>query len=142
MSNKKNKQQRKHPPRGKHPPQKARTQAKKERGGWLTAAIIFVILHSFLVLGMIYGNNLLTGADVPPTWFILSILGAAIIDIIAAIALWRWKKWGLTLYFVGTAIVIVLGILATGAAMLWSFSRLLPFIIVGYIVRSKWELFE
>ena len=60
----------------------------------------------------------------------------------AGFALWRWKKWGLTLYLVGTVIVIVLGILATGAAMLWSFSRLLPFIIVGYIVRSKWENFE
>ena len=93
-------------------------------------------------MGIIYGNNLLTGADVPPTWFILSLIGASIIDIIAAIGLWQWKKWGLTLYLVGTVIVIVLGILATGAAMLWSFSRLLPFIIVGYIVRSKWEMFE
>ena len=141
MSSKQNKQHHNHPPRGKHT-QGKHTHAKKERGGWLTAAIVFVFLHSFLVLGAIYGNNLLTGADVPPTWFVLSIVGAAIVDIVAGIALLRWKKWGLTLYLVGTAIVIVLGILATGAAMLWSFSRLLPFIIVGYIVRSKWEYFE
>jgi hypothetical protein len=101
-----------------------------------------MVLHSLLVLGGIYGNNLLTGAALPPTWFILSIVGAAIADIVAAFALWRWKKWGLTLYLIATSVAIVLGILATGAAMMWSFSRLLPFIIVGYIVRSKWEYFE
>ena len=126
----------KHPPRAKHAP------AKKERGGWLTAAIIFVFVHSFLVLGYLYGNELLTGEATAPRWFLLSIVAAAVIDIIAGIALWRWKKWGLNLYLVGTVIVIVLGILATGMAMLWSFSRLLPFLIVGYIVRSKWEFFE
>ena len=79
--------------------------------------------------------NLLFGEALPPTWFILSVVAAAILDIVAAVALWRWKKWGLTLYLIATSIVIVLGILATGAAMLWSFSRLLPFIIVGYIVK-------
>lgn len=130
------KTQSKHPPRGK------KRQVKKERGPWLTLAIVLVVLHSLLVLAIIYGNNLLTGADVPPTWFILALLGAEVLDIVAAYGLWRWKKWGLTLYLVGTVIVIVLGIVATGAAMLWSFSRLLPFIIVGYIVRSKWDLFE
>ena len=101
-----------------------------------------MVLHGLLVLAGIYGNNLLFGQALPPTWFILSAVAAAILDIVAAVALWRWKKWGLTLYLIATSIVIVLGILATGAAMLWSFSRLLPFIIVGYIVRSKWEYFE
>ena len=136
MSSKQNKQHHKHPPQGKHAP------VHKKRGGWLTAAIIYMVLHSFLVLGAIYGNNLFTGAELPPTWFVLSIVGAAIADIVAAIALWRWKKWGLNLYLAATVVVIVLGILATGAAMYWSFSRLLPFIIVGYIVRSRWENFE
>ena len=91
----------------------------------------------------IYGNNLLTGAARTTNLVhVFRLVGAAIADIVAAFALWRWKKWGLTLYLVATSVVIVLGILATGAAMMWSFSRLLPFIIVGYIVRSKWEFFE
>ena len=141
MSSKKSKQHQKHPPRGKHT-KGHHSHAKKERGGWLTAAIVYMVLHSLLMLGGMYGNNLLTGAALPPTWFILSAVGAAIADIVAAFALWRWKKWGLTLYLISTSVIIVLGILATGAAMMWSFSRLLPFIIVGYIVRSKWEYFE
>lgn len=131
----------KHPPRGKQTKGKQR-KVKRERSIWLTLAIVFVVLHSVLVLGIIYGNNLLTGADLPPTWFILSLIGAEIVDIVAAYGLWTWKKWGLTLYLVGTVIVIVLGILATGAAMMWSFSRIVPFAIVGYIVRSQWEMFE
>ncbi len=141
MSSKQTKQHQKHPPRGKHT-QGKHSQVKKERGGLLTAAIIYVFLHSFLVLGAIFGNNLLMGADLPPTWFILSMIGAEIADIVAGIALWRWKKWGLTLYFAATVVVIALGVLATGAAMMWSFSRLFPFIIVGYIVRSRWQYFE
>jgi cation transport ATPase len=142
MSNKNNKRAAKHPPRAKNPSRTKRAPVKKERGGWLTAAIILVILHGFLMLGVIYGNNLLANEALPPTWFILSIVGAAIADIVAGIALWRWKKWGLTLYLVATVVVIALGVLATGYAMMWSFSRLIPFVIVGYIVRSKWEFFE
>lgn len=129
----------KHPPRSrkrKHQP------AKKDRGIWLTAAIVIVIIHGLAMLGVVYGQQLLRSADAPPTWFVLSIIAAAVADIVAGFALWKWKKWGLTLYFVSTIVVIVLGIMATGYAMMWSFSRLIPFVIVGYIVRSRWQYFE
>lgn len=115
---------------------------KKERGIWLTAAIVVVIIHGLAMLGIVYGQQLLRSADAPPTWFVLSIIVAAIADIVAGFALWRWKKWGLTLYLVSTIIVIALGIMATGYGLMWTFSRLIPFVIVGYIVRSRWQYFE
>lgn len=141
MSNKPRKQSHKHPPRGKHPAAK-QARVKRERGWLLIAAIVFVILHSFLVLAAVYGTERTGGQSNVPAWFYYAIIATAIADIVAGVALWQWKKWGLTLYFIGTIVVIVLGILATGAAMMWSFSRLIPFVIVGYIVRSKWEFFE
>jgi len=136
-SHKKQTHHQKHPPHAQHkPPQ-------KERGGWLTAAIVFVIIHGLLMLGIIYGNDLLQKTDVPlPSWFIPSVIAAAVGDVVAGIALWKWKGWGFYLYLVTTIVVIVLGIMATGYAMLWSFSRLLPFVIVGYIMRPKWKYFD
>ena len=135
------KQTHKHPPRGKRPPAK-QTRTKRERGWLLTAAIVFVVLHSFLVLAAVYGTERTGGQSPVPSWFYYAVIGTAVADIVAGVALWQWKKWGLTLYFIGTLVVIGLGILATGAAMMWSFSRIIPFVIVGYIVRSKWEYFE
>ena len=109
----------------------------------MAAAIIFVIIHGLLMLGVIYGNDLLQGTKTPlPSWFIPSVIAVAIADIVAGIALWRWKGWGFYLYLVATIVIIALGIMATGYAMLWSFSRLLPFVIVGYIMRSKWKYFD
>jgi len=138
MSNKQT-HTKKHPPRSKkshHQP------VHKERGILITAAVVVVIIHGLLMLGIIYGQQYLRQADGPPTWFVLSTIGAAIADVVAGIALWRWKKWGLTLYFVATLIVIGLGILATGYGMMWAFSRIIPFAIVGYIIRSRWQYFE
>ena len=140
MSNKKT-QTKHHPPRAKKSVAKPQP-VKKVRSIWLTAAIVIVIIHGLAMLGIIYGQELLRGADAPPTWFVLSILGATIADIVAGIALWRWKKWGLTLYLITTAIDIALGMMATGYGMMWVFSRLIPFVIVGYIVRSQWRYFE
>lgn len=143
MSSKKTAQHKKHTQHQKHPPHSKHKPTQKERGGWLTAAIVFVILHGLLMLGIIYGNDLLQGTDVPlPAWFVPSVIGVAVADIVAGIALWRWKGWGFYLYLVSTIVIIALGVLATGYAMLWSFSRLLPFVIVGYIMRPKWKYFD
>ena len=143
MSKKKNAQSQKHSHHQKHPPHAKHPPKQKERGGWLTAAIVFVILHGLLMLGIIYGNNLLQETAVPlPSWFVPSVIAAAIADVIAGIALWKWKGWGFYLYLVSTIVIITLGIMATGYAMLWSFSRLLPFVIVGYIMRPKWKYFD
>jgi len=143
MSKKKNAQSKKHSHHQKHPPHAKHPPKQKERGGWLTAAIVFVILHGLLMLGIIYGNNLLQKTAVPlPSWFVPSVIAAAIADVIAGIALWKWKGWGFYLYLVSTIVIITLGIMATGYAMLWSFSRLLPFVIVGYIMRPKWQYFD
>jgi len=139
MSNNKQTHAKKHPPRSKH---SKNHPVHKERGFWLAAAIVVVILHGLLMLGIIYGEQYLQQTDGPPTWFVLSTIAVAIADIVAGIALWRWKQWGLTLYLVATLVIIGLGIMATGYAMFWAFSRLIPFVIVGYIIRSRWQYFE
>jgi hypothetical protein len=143
MSNKKNTQKKKHTEHHKQPAHAKHEPKQKVRGGWLTAAIVVVILHGLMMLGIIYGNDYLQETPAKlPSWFIPSVVGVAIADIVAGIALWRWKGWGFYLYLVATIVIIALGILATGYAMLWSFSRLIPIVIVGYIMRPKWQYFD
>lgn len=141
MSQKKNAQHKKHQQHHKQPAHAKHAPKKKVRGGWLTGAIVLVILHGLMMLGVVYGNEYLLSNSVP-TWFVYSVIGVAIADIVAGVALWRWKGWGFYLYLVATIIIIGLGIMATGYGMLWSFSRLIPFVIVGYIMRPKWQYFD
>jgi hypothetical protein len=111
-----------------------------ERGGLLTAAIILVILHGLIILGVAYGESALRDLTMPP-WFVPAILGIAVADIVAGIALWYWKGWGFYLYLGATIAAIVLGVAASGFLM-FAFSRIIPFVIVGYIMRPKWKYFS
>lgn len=117
-----------------------RKQPKRERDGWLTFAIVMVIIHGLLMLGIAFGESGLRNTT-PPTWFVVSVIGVAIADIVAGIALWNWKGWGFYLYLGATIVAIALGLIATGSA-LFAFSRIIPFVIVGYIMRPKWPMFE
>lgn len=122
---------------------RSKKQQNKERGGWLTAAIIYVIIHGILMLAILFGEHsyIRQLPGLPPTWVIATLAGAAIADIIAGIALWRWKMWGFYLYLASIVAVMIIGLLATGSALL-AFSAIIPFAIVGYIMRPKWEFFE
>jgi uncharacterized membrane protein (DUF2068 family) len=60
--------------------------------------------------------------------------------VIAAIGIWNWKKWGIYLYLVSTAIGVVIGVIAVGPIAF--FSMLLPAILLGYLISAKWSYFE
>jgi hypothetical protein len=113
---------------------------KPERGCLLTGAIILVGISGVISLVTILGENGFQTANIP-TWFIAAAVGAAIADIVAAFGLWGWKKWAYYLYLGATIVSIVLGLLATGS-MLFAFSRIIPFAIVGYIIMPKWKYFD
>lgn len=112
----------------------------KERGLVLTLAIIYVIIHSLILLGVIVGENGLANLS-EHMLIIASTIAAGIVGIVAGIMLWRWKQLGLTLYLIATIGEIIAGLLITGS-MLFIFSAIIPFAIVGYIVRMSWAKFE
>lgn len=112
----------------------------KERGPWLTAAIILVIIHGLLLLGISFGENSLRNIPIPG-WFYLAVVGIAVADIVAGLALWRWKGWGFYLYLAASLVAMALGLLVTGS-LLFIFSRIVPVAIVGYVMRPKWKYFE
>jgi uncharacterized membrane protein AbrB (regulator of aidB expression) len=117
-----------------------RAPAAKKRGGWLSAWLVLMMIHglfsAFLVL---YLREQDEGVSAPWVLGILFLLAVA--HIIATLAIWEWKRWGLLLY-AGTIVVsIVVGLVLT-ASQLWVFHEVLPLAILGYLVKDKLPLFE
>lgn len=141
MSKSQHKKHQSHPKHQNHPTHgKQHSNKPKERGWALTLAIIYVILHGLVLVGVVIGEGGL--ADLSDRYvMIIVVLLAGILGAISGILLWQWKQLGLTLYLIATLGAIIAGLLITGS-MLFVFSAILPFAIVGYIVRMHWSNFE
>jgi hypothetical protein len=118
---------------------KAAGAAKKQRGGWLTAWLILMILHSAFATYLIMDLRKQQMGSVPLVLSILIVLNLA--DIVSAVAVWNWRKWGFTLYGISTLISIVLGLILTGTQLV-VFHDIIPFAILGYLLRRKWQYFD
>ena len=112
----------------------------KHRNTWLTVALVIVFLHGILMAAIFWTVR----PDVEKTWGNIAVwimILSAVGDIVAAVAMWLWKRWGIYLYglaAIGSAIVAVM---ASGDLFLL-FGALLPAIIVLYIVMMQGEKFE
>jgi len=126
----------------KSAPAKTNTQAKpaKQRNLLLTIALILVILHAILVLGLFWFGAPETQRVVGSIALWLTVL-SALGDVVAAVAMWFWKKWGIYLYGIATIAGGIGAMLATGS-MLFFFGAILPAIIVLYIVAMQRNKFE
>jgi hypothetical protein len=126
----------------KSAPAKTNTQAKpaKQRNLLLTIALILVILHAILVLGLFWFGAPETQRAVGSIALWLTVL-SALGDVVAAVAMWFWKKWGIYLYGIATIAGGIGAMLATGS-MLFLFGAILPAIVVLYIVAMQRNKFE
>lgn len=116
----------------------ART-APKERGTWLSLWLIVILLHGILASGLIWYLRAQRN-DPSPSWVLIILFVLAIADIVAALAAWNWRKWGLWLYAISTVVGIVVGLVLT-ASQLIVFHDIVPLAILGYLVRDKWSDF-
>lgn len=121
-----------------HPPAK---EIKKERGGWLTAALVWIIIRNAIVAVWIFtlgkNDNVTTG-----TVMTVLLILVALSDAISGIGMWYWKKWGLYLFAVSTVAGIVLHTLVLGAFVI--FYDITGPAILGYILstQDKYRYFE
>ncbi len=112
----------------------------KERGGWLSAWLILILLHGIFAAGLIW--YLRTQRDDPsPAWILLILFILAVADIVSAIAAWNWKKWGLWLYAISTVAGIAIGLVLT-ASQLIVFHDIVPLVILGMLIRDKRAYFD
>ncbi|MCO5187580.1 MAG: hypothetical protein M9928_02510 [Anaerolineae bacterium] len=112
----------------------------RERGRWLTAAICFVIGYGLALIVLVIMFDSTRGV-LAPGWLLPLVIGVGLAEIVAGIALWRWKMWGLYLYLAATIVAIFLAVLSAGS-LLVVYARIVPFAVVGYIIRPKWEHFD
>lgn len=113
--------------------------AAKERGIWLSLWLILILLHGIFASGLIWYLRS-QRSDPSPSWVLAILFLLAVADIVAALAAWKWKKWGLWLYASSTAVGIVIGLVLT-ASQLVVFHDIIPLLILGYLVRDKRDSF-
>ena len=108
----------------------------KYRGGCLSAFLILIIVYSAFATWLIWD---LMGQDrvraVP--WALPVLLVLSLADVVAAIGAWNWRKWGLVLYAISTAVSIVVGLILTGSQLI-VFHDIVPLTILGYLYKDKW----
>jgi len=143
MANKSNTQQKSKSQQqksGAKPASKSTTNKKqvhKVRGFWLTAALVLMIVTG-LAAAIFY--NAANTPQVDRTWILTMVVVANLLDVIAAIGIWLWKRWGMYVYLYATIIAFVAGLASVG---MWaSFYLILPAVIVGWLLRSKWDYFD
>ncbi len=119
---------------------KKRPPIKKQRSGWLTACLVLMMIHGiFAALLVLYLREQKSG--VSPVWVLLVLFALATAHIVAALAIWEWKRWGLIVYVAATVVSMVVGLILTGT-QLWVFHEIIPLAILGYLVKGKLNAFE
>jgi Na+/proline symporter len=109
---------------------------KKERGTLLTIALLVIAIHGVFAAALYYTS----APEVQRPWIISMMVVHFLANVAAAVGIFYWKKWGLYVYAASTIIALVAGLLAVG---IWStFYMILPLVILGWLIRTKWDYFE
>lgn len=111
----------------------------KVRGTLLSILLVIMGLHGALAAYLYYTVRM-EGSPLERPWILTLMVVHFLANIVAAVGIWYWKKWGLYVYVGSTILALVVGLLAVGV---WSiFYMAFPLIILGYVLRNKWDYFE
>jgi cell division protein FtsW (lipid II flippase) len=114
----------------------------KTRGTLLTIALVVMVLHG-LAAAIFYAvarQDALSTAYMSRPWLIALMSLHFLLNVVAAVGIWFWKKWAMYVYAASTILAVVVGLLSVG---IWSvFYMVLPFVIIGWLLRTKWDYFK
>ena len=111
---------------------------KPHRGTLLTIALVLVVLHG-LFMTAVYWTTIGNVGEVA-SW-VLPVMVVALASVIAGVAMWFWKKWGIYLYFLAAVVTTVVTLIITGSLYM-VFAGLIPMIIVLYIIYPRLKHFD
>jgi hypothetical protein len=102
----------------------------KQRHGCLTAWLVVVIAGS-IIAALVYllASNYLTSSSTLPGWAIPTLVIVLAFNIMCAVALFRWKKWGFWGFCASSLFSIVVN-LKLGLGVLESLQGLISIIIL------------
>jgi hypothetical protein len=112
--------------------------AKKVRGGWLTAALILIIVHGIFTTVLLLTLRKQPGGP-PAPWLWAAAILVGLADIAAAALMWYWKRWGLYLYIVATLAGIAVGLVVFPSGIT-AIHGIIPLGILGFILSSQKKL--
>jgi Na+/glutamate symporter len=111
---------------------------KKEHGTLLMIALVIIAIHG-IIAAYLY-STLSTAPEIQRPWIISMMVIHFLANIVAAIGIYYWKKWSLYVYAASAVLALVAGLISVG---IWSmFYLILPLVILGWVLRSKWGYFE
>jgi hypothetical protein len=121
---------------------------KKERGFWLIFALVLMALHGIVAAyffttakqGAVPNAHTLVVPN-SHTWVLSLMIAHCVLDVIAAVGIWFWQKWALYVYAFSTILAVIAGLM-TGYGMYSVFYMALPAIIIGWLLRTKWQYFD
>ena len=113
----------------------------KERGTLLSVLIILIALHG--VLGAYVGYATMKAEYARAPWVVPVLTLVSVAAVVAAVAMWYWKQWGIYLYAIVCIAQAAVHLMLTGN-LLVVFYDILPVAILGYVInlQSKRKLFE
>jgi hypothetical protein len=112
---------------------------RKTRGTLLTIALIFMVLHG-LAAFVYYAVARTDTSIVSRPWLVGLMSLHFLLNVVAAVGIWFWQKWALYVYAGSTILAVVVGLLTIG---IWStFYMVMPFVIIGWLLRTKWSYFQ
>ena len=117
---------------------KAQQKPHKTRGTWLTIALVVIVLHGLLA-AVFYAAARLDTSYMTRPWAVSLMSIHFLANVVAAIGIWYWQKWGLYVYAGSAILALVVGLVTIG---IWSaFYMVLPLAILGWLLRTKWDYF-
>ena len=117
---------------------KKKPQVKKHHGTLLKIALIIVAVHG--IFGAYLYYSLSADPEVQRPWILGMMVLHFLANILAAVGIFYWKKWGMYVYAASAIVALVAGLVSIGV---WSvFYMVLPVAILGWLLRTKWDNFE
>ena len=101
-----------------------------------TAALVYVVLHGFIFWALARSMP-----SEETTLALVLFALTALASVIAGIAMWNWKRWGLYLY-VGASMAQAGVVLLKTISLMMMFGAMLPMIIVIFIFYPVLKYFR
>lgn len=114
----------------------------KKRGFWLTAFLILMfIANPFTAFTYFSNPEMIIQAYPKMTTGILYFMGAiSIVNLVLAIGVWMWKKWGV-FGFYGVVVIAFCINIYVGIGIVGSLSGLIGAVIIFFTTKNRWEHF-
>ena len=113
----------------------------RERGTLLSILIVLIGLHG--MLGAYIGYATMKAEYAKAPWVLPVLTLVSVAAIVAAVAIWYWKQWGIYLYAIVCIAQAAVHLMVTGDLFI-VFYDILPVAILAYVInlQSKRKLFE